>query len=426
MYKSAATGFYEHDFRFDWLPKGRYHVSYGVRKKTDAERLHAAAVALFKSKELAVIEAARAGRVTWEQLAQLRESGRPFADALKVVRPADQWPRFVDAIDQYLEAIDNNQNKSAGTHRTASTELARCKRYVEERYGIEAPIRLDEITSSFVDEYQRTLIAGGAKPNTVSNYVSRVGSVFHWFIRRESRLSREQGRLPRTLHVPLDPETISRQRTSRLRFLSDAEAERILAATPEPLLFPVVAGLLGGFRVDEMCHFRTAHDVDLEVGVLSVQRQPTWSPKTKRSVRHVPIADTLRPIVERHLEQHASDDWMMPSFRDPTRPLNSRVFAKHFAWIVADADLITGNLHPEGVSYHTLRHTFASWSLMAGTDVFTVAKLLGNTVKQVDETYGHLALDFRKAAVDRLGSSIKLPTFTDETNAETRSDEEGG
>jgi hypothetical protein len=48
---------------------------------------------------------------------------------------------------------------------------------------------------------------------------------------------------------------------------------------------------------------------------------------------------------------------------------------------------------------------------MRGTDVFTVAQLLGNSMKQVEDTYGHLAKDFRQAAVDRLSGAIKLPSL---------------
>ena len=49
------------------------------------------------------------------------------------------------------------------------------------------------------------------------------------------------------LHVPLDRETTT-ARTKRQRYLSEAKAERLLAATPTALRFAVAAGLFGGFR----------------------------------------------------------------------------------------------------------------------------------------------------------------------------------
>jgi hypothetical protein len=35
-------------------------------------------------------------------------------------------------------------------------------------------------------------------------------------------------------------------------------------------------------------------------------------------------------------------------------------------------------------------HTYASWSLAAGVDIFTLARRMGTSVKMIDQTYGHL------------------------------------
>jgi integrase len=39
---------------------------------------------------------------------------------------------------------------------------------------------------------------------------------------------------------------------------------------------------------------------------------------------------------------------------------------------------------------YDLRHTYASWSLAAGVDIFTLARRMGTSVKMIDRTYGHL------------------------------------
>jgi len=40
---------------------------------------------------------------------------------------------------------------------------------------------------------------------------------------------------------------------------------------------------------------------------------------------------------------------------------------------------------------HTLRHTFASWHVTAGTDIYTLKELLGHSVIAMTERYSHLA-----------------------------------
>lgn len=54
---------------------------------------------------------------------------------------------------------------------------------------------------------------------------------------------------------------------------------------------------------------------------------------------------------------------------------------------------------------HCKRHTFASRLVMAGTDMRTVAELMGHSTIQVTMRYAHLAPEHTQAAVDRLVSS---------------------
>ena len=404
MYKVAATGVWEHDFRADFVP--RYRVGYGAVKKAEAERLHAVAVALFRAKEIAVIEAMRAGSVTLEQLAQLREQGKPFAAVLATVAaPVTDapWPTFRDAVTQYTEALETNTKKAANTARIAKTQLNRALAFFGE------DVRLDLVPTARVTDYQAALVNAGLAVNTTTGYVGRVGSMYRWFIRREAIAAREERRTPRVLYVPVDTETISTASTNRTRYLSVPEIGALLNEAPARLLFPIAAGIFGGFRVSEMAHLRPAFDVDLVRNELHVQAQPTWKPKTAHSHRRVPIADALRPVLEKHLQKFASPEWVTPSSRSPKLALNVAWFDIEFAKVVRRAQMISGRKDPKGVTYHTLRHTFASHLLMSGSDIFTVAQLLGNTVQQVEKTYGHLSKDHRLGAVNRLSDLLPLP-----------------
>jgi integrase len=42
---------------------------------------------------------------------------------------------------------------------------------------------------------------------------------------------------------------------------------------------------------------------------------------------------------------------------------------------------------------YDMRHTFATWSLVAGMSIFTLARRMGTSVQVIDATYGHLAHD---------------------------------
>jgi integrase len=67
---------------------------------------------------------------------------------------------------------------------------------------------------------------------------------------------------------------------------------------------------------------------------------------------------------------------------------------------------------PDSVTYHDLRHGFASAMLVQGLSTVEVAELLGDTVAMVEKVYGHPTVDFRKRArlaVEAAWTSVAEP-----------------
>jgi integrase len=57
---------------------------------------------------------------------------------------------------------------------------------------------------------------------------------------------------------------------------------------------------------------------------------------------------------------------------------------------------------PEDFDLYNLRHNFASWLIMSGTDLLTVAKLMGHAdTKMVEKHYGHLAPEHKQYALTK-------------------------
>jgi integrase len=53
---------------------------------------------------------------------------------------------------------------------------------------------------------------------------------------------------------------------------------------------------------------------------------------------------------------------------------------------------------PDNVTPHTLRHTRATWLMLAGVDLWQAAKHLGMTTRVLEATYGHHRPDFQRDA----------------------------
>jgi site-specific recombinase XerD len=91
------------------------------------------------------------------------------------------------------------------------------------------------------------------------------------------------------------------------------------------------------------------------------------------------------------------DDLVFP----PTRGADVRQRpSKTFSRVVDDLGLNEGITdRRQRVTFHTLRHTFASWQVAGGTDLYTVKELLGHSSIKVTERYAHLRPSTLKTAV---------------------------
>lgn len=53
-------------------------------------------------------------------------------------------------------------------------------------------------------------------------------------------------------------------------------------------------------------------------------------------------------------------------------------------------------------SFHTLRHTAASWLVMQGVDLYAVGQILAHKTPRMTQRYAHLSPDYMAASVGKL------------------------
>ena len=54
--------------------------------------------------------------------------------------------------------------------------------------------------------------------------------------------------------------------------------------------------------------------------------------------------------------------------------------------------------------WHDLRHTFASWAVQSGTDLYPLSRILGHSTLQMSARYGHLATEQLHKAVQAVAT----------------------
>jgi len=171
------------------------------------------------------------------------------------------------------------------------------------------------------------------------------------------------------------------------RVLKPDEETRLLRNATPAIQDIVLYALNTGSRIGEIFSLQWQH-VDLDQGMIN-----SFSHKTQK-VRIVPINSEVRRILE---------FWQLGK-------KNEYVFYNQktggpFVDLDAGLELACKKAKIEGVTWHTLRHTFASRLLERGVDIITVKELLGHSTVTVTMRYTHSNLASKVVAVGKLAST---------------------
>ena len=189
----------------------------------------------------------------------------------------------------------------------------------------------------------------------------------------------KRGRLSRQVFVPKPTPAPPRE-----RWLTKQEAAKLLEAADsmhhsEYLGLFIRIGLYGGARKEVIMGLRWAQ-VDFERETINFNPIGQKQGGTKQHAV-VPIFQPLMPHLLEARERGTDLGYVIHRNQEPMQSLK-----KSFQKACRIAGL-------QDVMQHTLRHTFGSWLVQAGIDLFIVAKLMGHKdTKMVQRHYGHLAI----------------------------------
>jgi integrase len=172
---------------------------------------------------------------------------------------------------------------------------------------------------------------------------------------------------------------------ARVRYLTVAEAERLLNACDVEFRPLVRAGLETGCRYGELVKLEVC-DFNPEAATLAIRPSKSGKP------RHVVLTEDGAAFFQHHCAGRNGHELMFHhgdggawQKSEQARPM-------------ADA-CVNGNIKP-AISFHILRHTWASLAVMNGTPLLVVAKNLGHAdTRMVEKHYGHLAPSFIADAI---------------------------
>jgi len=256
---------------------------------------------------------------------------------------------------------------------------------------------LQEITPKLIEDFIKARLGDGASKATTNRQRACLSKIFNCAIDWDYY----GGENPVRRVKPF------KESAGRVRFLSAEEAAKLIEKATAYLRPIVICALHTGGRLGEILSLRW-EDVDLDRGVLYFDQTNTKSGKQ----REIPIDGELRAA----LEEQRKRRFMGGDARE-------YVFTWRGNRIVGRGGVRTAFERArdlaglgEDVTLHTCRHTFASWFMINGGDLYRLQKYLGHSTITLTQRYAHLSEDFQRAGVAYFGAPAGTRSHTVVTN----------
>lgn len=234
----------------------------------------------------------------------------------------------------------------------------------------------DQVTESQARGFLSELSGRRLSGSTINQAISAVRFFFGEVLHHEWDLEIHYQRAPQRV-----PVTLTRE-----------EVARLLAAVPglrERTAMEIAYG--AGLRLGEVLHLKV-EDIDSGRMILRVEQG-----KGKRD-RNVMLSPVLLQTLRSYWRESRPRGWLFPG-QDGKQPLNPTVIQRAFTQAKQQARIV------KVVSFHSLRHSFATHLLESGVNVRTIQVLLGHRSLGTTERYIHVAGDYLRktpSPLDRL------------------------
>ena len=173
----------------------------------------------------------------------------------------------------------------------------------------------------------------------------------------------------------------------------------------------IILSLTTGLRIGEVCGLKWK-DIDFYENTLYVRRtvQRIYVnnenfkgskiiisvPKSEKSIRILPLGKELMKILQTF--KNNDEIFILTGKDKPTEP---KIYREYYYNILK-------KLNIKKLSYHSLRHTFATSAIENGTDYKTVSEILGHSSINITlETYVHPQMKQKKKCIENIFNTLK-------------------
>ena len=202
------------------------------------------------------------------------------------------------------------------------------------------------------------------------------------------------------------PSLLLKENNERLRFLSEDEIDNLLEVCPPYLNHIVTFCIHTGARRQEALGLKWHH---VKNGHIYFEQTKTDYP------RQVPISDELQELIDKlrgkprpnviNLMGERVESVKRVNeyfFLHKGKPVSKFTLTHAFKLACKRAEIPYGLKTPDGVTFHTTRHTFGSWLAIRNVSIKAIQELMGHRDISMTMRYAHLAENVKNEAVNVL------------------------
>lgn len=266
-------------------------------------------------------------------------------------------------------------------------------------------LELSQITPSLINEFLNHKLNngridgnGGLSPSYVNTIRIIILSAVQYGINEK---------LCEPLNANIYKPTINNNELTVLSEKSCEKLEKVLVMNLDCTALGMLISLHTGLRIGEVCALKWS-DVDIERKILTVRQTVARvkansndncksklildAPKTKNSLREIPINSFLLPLLVKKKSESVSD-FVISEQKTFVSP---RTFEYRYHKTLERFDI-------EQVNYHSLRHTFATRCIERGVDCKSLSEILGHANVNITlNTYVHSSMELKRIQIEKL------------------------
>lgn len=308
---------------------------------------------------------------------------------------ADETGLLGEYCDEWLAA------KRGSVHEASYVKYRRiAEKHIKPHFGGMKP---EAVTTEAIDGFSNTLLRENAlSPKTVRDILTVLGAVLKHAARQCP------GGLPEVqVHYP-------KEARREMRVLTREEQTVLteyLTTDMDECKFGVLLSLMTGLRIGELCALKwgaiSPENNTVRVAA-TMQRLRVYDgegsrgktrviigePKSKTSARLIPLSPAAAALCRRFCP-HDAEDYVLTGTR---RFMEPRALQHKFKRYMEDCRL-------ENVSFHALRHTFATRCVEVGFELKSLSEVLGHASTKITlERYVHSSVDFKRRNMQKLAA----------------------